>query len=62
LNYSPLEQNKKMPNKGWAYRFPTKDSDYRVFVMKPPVSAEDKYQTEDEVLEQFGNCIMEDKK
>jgi len=57
-----LEQNKKMPNKGWAYRFPTKDSDYRVFVMKPPVSAEDKYQTEDEVLEQFGNCIMEDKK
>jgi hypothetical protein len=30
--------------------------------MKPPVSAEDKYQTEDEVLEQFGNCIMEDKK
>jgi hypothetical protein len=47
-----LEKNSKMPNRGWALKYPTKDSDYRVFVMSIG-EKEDAYQTDEEVLSQF---------
>jgi hypothetical protein len=47
-----LEKNSKMPNRGWALKYPNKDSDYRVFVMSSG-DKDDVYQTDEEVLSQF---------
>jgi hypothetical protein len=41
-----------MPNRGWALKYPNKDSDYRVFVMSSG-DKDDVYQTDEEVLSQF---------
>ena len=52
-----LEKNNKLPNKNWQLKFSTKESDYRVFVMQQP--EEDKYLSDDELIEQFKNCTNE---
>ena len=54
-----LERNNKLPNKNWSLKFPTKDLDYRVYVMKPAESEDEKYLSDDELMEQFKNCVAE---
>ena len=56
-----LEQNKKLPNQRWVYKFPTKETDYRVYLMKSAEVEKDKYLSEEEILEQFSNYEKEEK-
>jgi len=56
-----LEQNKKLPNQRWVYKFPTKETDCRVYLMKSAEVEKDKYLSEEEILEQFSNYEKEEK-
>jgi len=47
-----LEKNQKIPNRGWALIYPTKESDFRIVVLSK-TDDEDKFQTDEEVLGQF---------
>ena len=52
FNTYTLESNRIDPKRPYLLRYPTKDVDHRVFVMRFPVE-ENKYQTSEEVLEQI---------
>mgnify|MGYP002783873923 CR=1 FL=1 len=47
-----LETN-RVAGKPWMKRYPDKENDFRVYLMKPPVVEVEKYQTEDETFEQL---------
>ena len=53
-----LEKNPKQPNKRWQLKFPTKESDYRVCVLRKPQAEED-FQSEEDTMEQFGRANSE---
>lgn len=55
-----LEKNNKVATKNWQCKFPNKDTDYRVFVMQQP--SEDRYLSDEELIDQFKNCANEEKK
>lgn len=47
-----IETN-RVAGKPWMKRYPDKENDFRIYLMKPPVIEVEKYQTEDETFEQF---------
>ena len=55
-----LEKNPKQPNKRWQLKFPTKESDYRVVVLRKKADESD-FQTDEEVMKQFGKAGLERK-
>lgn len=59
FNGHSLERNLRDPNKRWQQKYPTKELDFRVIVLKNPASDDEKYQTDDEVLKQFEKCLEE---
>jgi len=59
FNGYSLERNLRDPNKRWQQKYPTKELDFRVIVLKNPASDDEKYQTDDEVLKQFEKCLEE---
>lgn len=48
-----LESNRKSSKTPWILKYPTKDVDYRVWQMRPPIIEEEKYLTLEEVLAQY---------
>jgi len=54
-NTYTLESNRG--SKPWILKYPDKDSDHRVYLMKPPVIELEKYQTEDETFEQLEEYV-----
>lgn len=59
FNGHSLERNLRDPNKRWQQKYPAKELDFRVIVLKNPASDDEKYQTDDEVLKQFEKCLEE---
>jgi len=54
-NTYTLESNRS--SKPWIKRYPDKENDFRVYLMKPPVVEIEKYQTEDETFEQLEEYV-----
>ena len=55
-----LESN-QIRGKYWAKRYPDKESDYRVVVMQFGKTEEEMFLTDEEALDQFGDCSMDEK-
>lgn len=55
-----LESNQVGKWRGGPKRYPDKSDDPRVVVMRPGVKVEEKFLDDDEALEQFSDCTMEE--
>ena len=52
-----LEKN-SLGGKSWVKKYPHKEDDFRVYLMKPPVIEVEKYQTDEETFEQLGDYAI----
>lgn len=52
-----LEKN-SLGGKSWIKKYPNKEEDFRVYLMKPPVVEVEKYQTDEETFEQLGEYAI----